>query len=96
MSSPRYRVGDWAAADITPYIDRALEVFGPEWLMSCSDWPVANVRGGYSKVWRETNLALAHLSADERDWIPGGTAATFYRWPVTGRRRDDASTNPSS
>ena len=87
---------DWAAADIAPYIDRALEVFGPERLMFGSDWPVANLRGGYSKVWRETNLALAHLSPDERDWILGGTAAMFYRLPVTGRRRDDASTNPGS
>jgi L-fuconolactonase len=88
--------GDWTAADIAPYIDRALELFGPERLMFGSDWPVANLRGGYGRVWRETNLALAHLSPAERDWILGGTAIAFYRLPVTGRRRDDASTNPGS
>jgi L-fuconolactonase len=74
---------DWTAAKIAPYIDRALELFGPERLMFGSDWPVANLRGGYSKVWRETNLALACLSRDERDRILGGTAIAFYRLPVT-------------
>jgi L-fuconolactonase len=75
---------DWTAADIAPYMDRALELFGPERLMFGSDWPVANLRGGYSKVWRETNVALSRLSRDERDLILGGTAIEFYRLPVTG------------
>jgi L-fuconolactonase len=72
----------WTAADITPYVDRALALFGPERLMFGSDWPVANLRGGYSKVWRETNLVLARLSSDERDCILGGTAIAFYRLPI--------------
>jgi L-fuconolactonase len=72
----------WTAVDIAPYIDRALELFGPERLMFGSDWPVANLRGGYSKVWRETNLALACLSRYERDRILGGTAIAFYDLPV--------------
>jgi hypothetical protein len=61
----------WTAAAIAPYIDRALELFGPERLMFGSDWPVANLRGGYSKVWRETNLAFTRLSVEERDrsWV---------------------------
>ena len=73
----------WTAVDIAPYIDRALELFGPERLMFGSDWPVANLRGGYSKVWRETNLALACLSRYERDRILGGTAVAFYHLSVT-------------
>jgi L-fuconolactonase len=75
---------DWTAADIAPYIDRALVLFGPERLMFGSDWPVANLRGGYGKVWREMSCVLAHLSRDERDRILGGTAIEFYRLPVTG------------
>jgi L-fuconolactonase len=73
----------WTAADILPYVDRALELFGPERLMFGSDWPVANLRGGYSKVWSETNLAIARLSPDERDQILGGTAMAFYRLPLS-------------
>jgi L-fuconolactonase len=74
---------DWNAADLAPYIERAIELFGPARLMFGSDWPVANLRGGYGKVWRETNLALAPLSRDERDLILGGTAIEFYRLPIT-------------
>jgi L-fuconolactonase len=73
----------WTAAAIAPYIDRALELFGPERLMFGSDWPIANLRGGYNKVWHETNLAIARLSHDERDRILGGTAIAFYRLPVS-------------
>jgi L-fuconolactonase len=47
-----------------------------------SDWPVANLRGGYGKVWRETGRTLARLSPGERDRIMGGTAAAFYRLPI--------------
>ena len=74
---------EWSAADIAPYVDRALELFGTERLMFGSDWPVANLRGGYSKVWRETNLALTPLSRHERDRILGGTATGFYGLPIT-------------
>ena len=73
---------DWTAATIAPYVDCALELFGPERLMFGSDWPVANLRGGYGKVWRETNRALAGLSSNERDRILGGTAIAFYRLPI--------------
>jgi len=75
---------DWTAANIAPYMDRALELFGPARLMFGSDWPVANLRGGYSKVWREIKVALSRLSRDERDLILGGTAIKFYRLRVIG------------
>jgi L-fuconolactonase len=75
----------WTAADIAPYIDRALELFGSDRLMFGSDWPVANLRGGYGKVWRQTNRVLARLSRDERDRILGGTAISFYRLSVETR-----------
>lgn len=75
----------WTAADIAPYMDRALELFGPDRLMFGSDWPVANLRGGYGRVWRETNRVLARLSRGERDRILGGTAIAFYRLPVETR-----------
>jgi len=76
---------DWTAADISPYLDRALELFGPERLIFGSDWPVANLRGGYGKVWCETNLALARLSPDERDRILGETAIAVYRLASIGK-----------
>lgn len=78
-------VGDaWNAATIAPAVERALEAFGPPRLMFGSDWPVANLRGGYARVWLETNRALAGLSTAERECILGGTARRFYRLPVAG------------
>jgi L-fuconolactonase len=47
-----------------------------------SDWPVAVVRGGYEKVWRETSAALAGLSPDQRDHSLGGMAIRVYRLPI--------------
>jgi L-fuconolactonase len=73
----------WTAADIAPYVDHALELFGPDRLMFGSDWPVAILRGGYAKVWHETNVALAALSRDERERILGGTAVDVYRLRIT-------------
>ena len=75
---------DWSTGDIGPYVDRGLELLGPSRLMFGSDWPVANLRGGYRKVWRETNLALARLSLSERDQILGGPAVACYRLLVHG------------
>jgi L-fuconolactonase len=68
----------WSAADIKPYIDFALETFGANRLMFGSDWPVANLAGGYQQVWTETNHAIAAYSAAEQAAILGGTAAAFY------------------
>ena len=81
------RADHWTGVTIAPYIDRALELFGPERLMFGSDFPVANLHGGYTKVWRETNLAFGRLSRDERDRILSGTAIGFYRLPISPTRK---------
>ncbi|KRE45731.1 amidohydrolase family protein [Paenibacillus sp. Soil724D2] len=70
---------NWSAADIKPYIDYAFEIFGAERLMFGSDWPVANLAGDYTKVWKETNKALEVRSKSEIDAVLGHTAASFYR-----------------
>ena len=70
---------NWTAAEIKPYIDFAIAQFGAERVMFGSDWPIANLAGGYSKVWAETNDALSGRSQAEIDAILGGTAARAYR-----------------
>lgn len=72
----------WSAADLQPYADLALEVFGPERLMFGGDWPVATLAGDYAKVWRETDSVLADLDPAARDRVLGGTAVEFYRLAV--------------
>lgn len=68
----------WTAEDLRPYVDHALEVFGPERLMFGGDWPVATLAGDYAKVWKETGALLRGLSQEDRDLVLGGTAARFY------------------
>src|SRR5262245_29118618 len=73
----------WSAAELAPYVRHALELFGPKRLMLGSDWPVAVVRGGYAKVWRETRAAFPELSQDEWNHVLGETAIRVYRLPIT-------------
>jgi L-fuconolactonase len=69
---------NWTYQDIKPNIDFAVELFGAERLMFGSDWPVAILAGTYTKVWQETNKALAGYSQAQIDAMLGGTAAKFY------------------
>jgi len=69
----------WSAADLKPYIDAAIDLFGAERCMFGSDWPVAILAGDYAKVWRETNEALKGRSQAEIDAVLGGTAQRVYR-----------------
>ncbi|MEI6363316.1 MAG: amidohydrolase family protein [Actinomycetes bacterium] len=68
----------WTAADLQPYIDIALELFGPERLMFGGDWPVAVLAGDYTKVVAETRRALSRLTEQEQDMVWGGTAIHAY------------------
>lgn len=70
---------NWSAADLKPYIDAAIELFGADRCMFGSDWPVAILAGDYAKVWRETNEALKGRSQAEIDAVLGGTAQQVYR-----------------
>jgi L-fuconolactonase len=68
----------WTTERLTPFVDVLLEAFGPARLMWGSDWPVVNEAGGYA-AWRAAAEVLtAHLSADDRALVFGGTAAAFY------------------
>lgn len=69
----------WSALDLQPYIDFALEKFGPARVLWGSDWPVCNLQGTYAQVWDESVKALAGLTAAGRDLVLGGAAARIYR-----------------
>ncbi len=68
----------WTPADLSPYIDAALDAFGPERLMFGSDWPVCELAGTYGQVVDALTQHLRTLRPDERDMILGGTASRFY------------------
>jgi L-fuconolactonase len=69
----------WKPSDLKPYVDAALECFGPERLMFGSDWPVCELAASYEQVVAALEEALGPISSDQRQRIFAGTAAEFYR-----------------
>ncbi|MCS5490008.1 amidohydrolase family protein [Algoriphagus limi] len=72
---------NWNSEQILPYIEIALELFGPDRLMFGSDWPVCLVAGEYETVWRLIEDFTSTLSPHEKDQIMGLTAMKFYKIP---------------
>ncbi len=68
----------WTLHALRPWLDTALEAFGPERLMFGSDWPVCLLAGGYDEVHELVENWSAALSAAERAALFGGNAARFY------------------
>ncbi|MFD9127699.1 amidohydrolase family protein [Kitasatospora sp. NPDC059571] len=78
----------WTIADIRPVWDVLLDAFGPDRLMFGSDWPVANLAGGWN-CWAATvDVLLDGCSADETSAILAGTATSFYRLTRTEETRE--------
>ena len=74
-------MAQWRASDFAPYVDVALELFGPGRLMFGSDWPVCRLAGEYREVLAAAQATLAGLSANERAAVFGGNAVRFYHLP---------------
>jgi L-fuconolactonase len=68
----------WTAADLKPYVQLALDKFGPDRLMFGSDWPVCLLAASYERVVEALREALGPITAAEREKIFGGTAIRFY------------------
>lgn len=68
----------WLATDIHPYVDVALELFGPQRLLFGSDWPVCLLAGQYQQVCELTNNAISALSTTEQHAIQGDNARHIY------------------
>jgi L-fuconolactonase len=69
----------WKRADFTPYLEVALEAFGPRRLMMGSDWPVCLLAAEYPDVVGIVTDFIGRLSKSEQAMILGGTAGRFYR-----------------
>jgi L-fuconolactonase len=70
--------GSWSVADLQPFVDAAVEIFGPDRLMFGSDWPVCLLASTYDAVLGAARSATAGLSPDERDQVFGKTARRVY------------------
>ena len=72
----------WQPADLQPFVDHALDVFGPRRLLFGSDWPVCLLAGSYESVFDAAVATLRGLTASERGAVFGGTAGDVYRLGV--------------
>ena len=71
----------WQAADLRPYLDYALEVFGVERLLFGSDWPVVKLASSWSRWLATLREVLRGLSDGEQAAIFAGNARRVYGLP---------------
>ncbi len=69
---------NWKADDLRPCVEKAIELFGPERLMSGSDWPFCLLAGSYERVYEALATTLDQLSESERECVYSKTARSFY------------------
>ena len=69
---------DWTPEDLRPYIERALEWFGPDRCLFGSDWPVCLLAATYDQVIDALKDGLDGLDAAGRDAVFGGNAIRLY------------------
>jgi L-fucono-1,5-lactonase len=69
----------WQVEDLKPYVDFALEVFGPQRMMFGSDWPVCLLAGSYDQVLETCQELLAEVDEQDRSRIYSENAIDFYR-----------------
>lgn len=69
---------NWKPADLKPYVETALEYFGPDRCMFGSDWPVCELAASYHEVYSALSEIIGTLSLSERSAIWGETAIRFY------------------
>lgn len=68
----------WTKEDLWPYIEIAMEAFGPARMMLGSDWPVARLAVEYGDWINLCRESISPLSETERALVEGGVAAQAY------------------
>ena len=69
---------EWKKEDLIPYMDVALEAFGPDRMMFGSDWPVARLAVEYGPWVEICREFISTLSGDEQNLIEGNVASKVY------------------
>lgn len=77
--------GRWTAADLRPFINEAVEAFGPDRLMFGSDWPVVTLAASCERWIAVLDDLLSPLPPADRRRIWRDNAARFYRLGKEGQ-----------
>jgi L-fuconolactonase len=68
----------WSLDDLRPFVDVALETFGPSRLMFGGDWPVVLLASPYRRWLHAARQLVGSLTAAEQHAIWWETGASFY------------------
>jgi len=68
----------WTPQSLKPYLDIAVEAFGPERLMAGSDWPVCLLASGYAQWFEVLRNYFAPFTESERASVFGAIATAVY------------------
>jgi L-fuconolactonase len=74
----------WEPGDLAPFVESAIEIFGPSRLIFGSDWPVCLLAASYADVTSAARALTAALTREEQALVFGGTAARVYGLPDAG------------
>jgi L-fuconolactonase len=69
----------WNPDDLRPFVDCALELFGPKRLLFGSDHPVCLLAAPYERVLGTFQELLKNLKDEDREMIFGKNAQEFYK-----------------
>ena len=69
----------WTPKQLVPFVDRVLDILGPDRCMFGSNWPVCLLVGDYRRIKGALEQCISTLSADERASVMGGSAIDAYR-----------------
>ncbi|MDX6532334.1 MAG: L-fuconolactonase [Gaiellales bacterium] len=72
----------WQPADLEPFVDRILEIAGPDRVLFGSDWPVCLLAAPYDVVLATARSLVASLSPTEQAAVLGATAGDVYELAV--------------
>jgi len=72
------KLTSWSKEDLRPFVDRALELFGPKRMMFGSDWPVCLLAASYAQVLECFQSLLEQLNDQDRALIFGENAMECY------------------
>ena len=73
---------NWTEEQLAPYLDTALEAFGPSRLMFGSDWPVALLAVDYANWVGIVEKFASKLTESEQARLWGETAIEAYKLSV--------------
>lgn len=75
------------ASDLAPWLNVAIEAFGPERCLFGSDWPVVTTAGGYQAWLDVVSVAISDLSQAQISGIMGDNALSTYHPTAREERR---------